>query len=380
MIILDPIAVSDPGVFVSSNVPEDDYPAQSLTKVYLAGERVMNVAAHLVYESKTGVSSVVTLSIASPGIVTWVAHGQAAGTPVSFATTGALPTGLVAGATYYVLNPAVNTFSLSATVGGAAIALTGSQSGVQTASAGPNVNKPLSDVTYWLPKGATNRWKMVDAYNNTQTERAESIVLTLKPQAIAQGIYLGNLDAAEVVITSTDPAAGVVYQQAFSLIVSSSGSSMYRWLFNRRRRRTSFLALDLPLYYNAAVTIAINNPGGIAKCGMCCIGPIEEIGGTEYGLGRDFKDWSTTKFNFDGTSETTERGYSKRMSLDLIIDNDQIEYAQERLEGLRQKTIVYIGATIYGGLTVVCGKFSSLKTVIPSVTHSKMAMQIEGTV
>ena len=380
MIILDPIGVSNSGVFVSSNVPEDDYPAQSLTKVYAAGERVMNAAAHLIYESKTGVSSVVTLTIASPGVINWTAHGQVAGTPVSFAPTGALPTGLVAGATYYVLSPTPNAFNVSATVGGAAIALTGSQSGVHTASAGPNVNKPLSDVAYWLPKGATNRWKMVDAYNNTQTERAESIVLTLKPQAIAQGIYLGNLDAVEVVITSTDPAAGVVYQQTSSLIVSSSGSSLYRWLFNRRRRRTSFLALDLPLYYNTAVTIAINNPGGIAKCGMCCIGPIEEIGGTEFGLGRDFKDWSTTKFNFDGTSETTERGYSKRMSLDLIIDNDQIEYAQERMEGLRQKTIVYIGAAIYGGFTVVCGKFSSLKTVIPSVTHSKMAMQIEGTV
>ncbi|WP_101480204.1 hypothetical protein [Janthinobacterium sp. 61] len=63
---------------------------------------------------------------------------------------------------------------------------------------------------------------MVDAYNNTQTENPESIVQTFKPQAIAQGIYLGNLDAAEVVITSTDPGAGVVYQQAFSLIVSSS--------------------------------------------------------------------------------------------------------------------------------------------------------------
>ena len=380
MIILDPIAVSDPGVFVSSNVPEDDYPAHSLTKVYAAGERVMNAVAHLIYESKTGVSSTVTLSVASPGIVTWAAHGQVAGTPISFATTGALPTGLVAGATYYVLNPAVNTFSLSATVGGAAIATTGSQSGVHTASAGPNVNKPLSDSTYWLSKGATNRWKMLDAYNNTQTENPESIVQTFKPQAIAQGIYLGNLDAAEVVITSTDPAAGVVYQQTFSLLVSSSGSSMYRWLFNRLRRKTSFLSLDLPLYYAATVTIAINNPGGIAKCGMCCIGPIEEIGGTEYGLGRDFKDWSTTKFNFDGTSETKERGYSKRMSLDLIVDNDQIEYAQERMEGLRQKTIVYIGATIYGGFTVVCGKFSSLKSVIAGVTHSKMAMQIEGTV
>lgn len=380
MIILDPIAVSDPGVFVSSNVPEDDYPAQSLTKVYAVGERVMDAAAHLIYESKTGMSSIVTLSIASPGVVNWVAHGQVAGTPVSFATTGTLLTGLVAGSTYYVLNPTPNAFNVSATVGGAAIALTGSQSGVHTASAGLNVNKPLSDTTYWLSKGATNRWKMVDTYNNTQTVRAESIVLTVNPRAIAQGIYLGNLDAAEVVITSTDPMAGVVYQQTTSLIVSSSLSSMYRWLFNRRRRKTSFLALDLPLYYNAAVTITINNPGGIAKCGMCCIGPIEEIGGTEYGLGRDFKDWSTTKFNFDGTSETTERGFSKRMSLDLIIDNDQIEYAHERMEGLRQKTIVYIGAAVYGGFTVVCGKFSSLKSIIAGFTQSKMAMQIEGTV
>ena len=380
MIILDPIAVSGPGVFVSSNVPENDYPERSLTKVYAAGERVIDLATHMVSESKVGVGSTVTLSVASPGIVNWAAHGQVAGTPISFATTGALPTGLVAGATYYVLNPAVNTFSLSATVGGAAIATTGSQSGVHTASAGLNVNKPLSDSTYWLSKGATNRWKMLDAYNNTQTENPESIVQTFKPQAIAQGIYLGNLEAAEVVITSTDPTAGVVYQQTFSLLVSSSGSSMYRWLFNRLRRKTSFLSLDLPLYYAATVTIAINNPGGIAKCGMCCIGPIEEIGGTEYGLGRDFKDWSTTKFNFDGTSETTERGYSKRMSLDLIIDADQIEYAQERLEGLRQKTIIYIGGAIYGGLTVVCGKFSSLKSVIAGVTHSKMAMQIEGTV
>ena len=379
MIILDPIAVSGPGVFVSSNVPENDYPERSLTKVYAAGERVIDPATHTVSESKVGVSSTVTLSVASPGIVTWAAHGQVAGTPISFATTGALPTGLVAGATYYVLNPAVNTFSLSATVGGAAIATTGSQSGVHTASAGPNVNKPLSDSTYWLSKGATNRWKMLDAYNNTQTENPESIVQTFKPQAIAQGIYLGNLEAAEVVITSTDPTAGVVYQQTFSLLVSSSGSSMYRWLFNRLRRKTSFLALDLPLYYNAAVTIAINKPGGIAKCGMCCIGPIEEIGGSEYGLSRDLKDYSTTRFNFDGTSETTERGFSKRMSIDLFLDNDRIDYIQERMEGLRQKSIVYIGASMYG-MTILCGKFSSLKNVIAGVTYSKMAMQIEGNV
>lgn len=74
----------------------------------------------------------VTISIASPGVVTLNDHGLAAGRPIVFATTGALPTGLVAGTIYYVLAPLTNTFNVAATPGGAAINTSGSQSGVHT--------------------------------------------------------------------------------------------------------------------------------------------------------------------------------------------------------------------------------------------------------
>lgn len=47
-------------------------------------------------------SSAATITIAAPGVVSWTAHGLLAGTPVKFSTTGALPTGLTAGTTYYV--------------------------------------------------------------------------------------------------------------------------------------------------------------------------------------------------------------------------------------------------------------------------------------
>jgi hypothetical protein len=73
-----------------------------------------------------------TISIASPGVVTLNSHGFPVNAPIVFATTGALPTGLVAGTIYYVLNPAANTFQVSATQGGAAINTSGAQSGVQT--------------------------------------------------------------------------------------------------------------------------------------------------------------------------------------------------------------------------------------------------------
>ena len=79
-------------------------------------------------------STPVTLTIAAPGVVTWVAHGLPAGTVVFLGSTGTLPTGYTAGTAYYVVNPpGVNTFQLALTAGGAAIATTGSQSGSQTA-------------------------------------------------------------------------------------------------------------------------------------------------------------------------------------------------------------------------------------------------------
>jgi len=75
-----------------------------------------------------------TMTIAAPCVVTLVKHGATAGTPVVFTTTGALPTGLTAGTTYYVLAPAADTFNVAATVGGAPITTFGTQSGVHTAT------------------------------------------------------------------------------------------------------------------------------------------------------------------------------------------------------------------------------------------------------
>ena len=80
--------------------------------------------------------STVAISIATPGVVTWNAHGLGANDPVKFTTTGALPTGLTANTTYYVVGASVtaNTFQVSATAGGAAINTTGTQSGTHTAT------------------------------------------------------------------------------------------------------------------------------------------------------------------------------------------------------------------------------------------------------
>ncbi|TNC14913.1 DUF3383 domain-containing protein [Methylobacterium terricola] len=79
-------------------------------------------------------TSTVTISIASPGVVTWTAHGLQNGDQVRFTTSGALPGGLSPVATYYVVGASTNTFNVAATAGGPAITTTGTQSGTHTAT------------------------------------------------------------------------------------------------------------------------------------------------------------------------------------------------------------------------------------------------------
>jgi hypothetical protein len=79
------------------------------------------------------------MTIASPCVVTLNTNGFSAGQAVQFTTTGALPTGVTSGTTYYAGNIATNTFNLydteaNAITGGATgrVNTSGTQSGTHT--------------------------------------------------------------------------------------------------------------------------------------------------------------------------------------------------------------------------------------------------------
>lgn len=79
----------------------------------------------------------VTITIASPGVVTLNGHGLQTGDSIYLTTTGALPTGLTANTRYWVIKNDANTFwlatSLANALAGTKINTSGSQSGTHTA-------------------------------------------------------------------------------------------------------------------------------------------------------------------------------------------------------------------------------------------------------
>jgi hypothetical protein len=87
----------------------------------------------------------VTITNATPAVVTATGSSYPPGTPIVFSTTGTLPSPLAVNTVYYVAStsptPTANTFGVSATVGGTGIATTTAGSGVHT------VTVPLASTT-----------------------------------------------------------------------------------------------------------------------------------------------------------------------------------------------------------------------------------------
>lgn len=127
------------------------------------------VSGALGWGTWAGNTATVTMTIASPCVVTWTAHGLVAGTPVRFTTTGALPTGVTSGTIYYVSSAslATDTFRIAATqadavAGTNSINSSGSQSGTHTAadlapktysSSMPSTNTVVTAGTGYLGSG-----------------------------------------------------------------------------------------------------------------------------------------------------------------------------------------------------------------------------------
>lgn len=83
------------------------------------------------YEELCENRGTVTMTIASPCVVTLAAHGLQAGDAFFFETTGALPTNVSANTQYFVIAAGLttDTFSFATSVGGSAVNSSGSQSG-----------------------------------------------------------------------------------------------------------------------------------------------------------------------------------------------------------------------------------------------------------
>lgn len=242
-----------------------------------------------------------------------------------------------------------------------------------------NSNKPLTDKEWWLPAGATNRWRMFDAVVGSQTIDANSISVVITSPKRLTALALLNIDAAAARVTVTDPTDGVVYDKTLSLISTNGINNLWQWLFADIEKATQKVLLDLPPYAGVQITITLSNPGNSVKCGACVLGRLQRIGATQYGAAVGFVDYSVKERDAFGNAKIGERPFSRRTDLPVRIKNGNVDQVVDQLAKYRAKAIVYIGSELFGS-TVIYGYFKEASVVIDRTEDSLLSIELESLV
>jgi hypothetical protein len=225
---------------------------------------------------------------------------------------------------------------------------------------------------------ATNRWKVFDTSNSTQTTQANSISYRIKPGvAITSFAALNLSNALSIRVRLVDATYGTVYDKTTDLSAVQPEPEWWSWFFGARVSPELSFTSDLPAYPTADLLIDLTGGAGLAV-GVFLFGQARQIGlGVNLGANVGIQDYSRKETNEFGDTVLVQRAFSKRASFDMLVEKADVDRTASFLTSLRAVPALYIGYSKYES-TVVFGIYRDFQITISYATHSDCSIDLEG--
>lgn len=238
-------------------------------------------------------------------------------------------------------------------------------------------DEPSATSADWTDLGPTSRWKMFDGSVGSQTENDETIVVTLTPGEVFDGIALFKMVGSTLNVTLTDPTDGEVYNEDFSLQDNSAIVDAWSYCFYPILQLEDIAIVDLPPYAAAVLSVTIDAGDDTAKCGELVVGLTRSIGDTVYGSGVGILDYSIKADDGFGGYVVTERAFAKRADFDVVIQTSNVAAVQKYLASIRATPAVFVGVDDREE-TILYGFFRSFNIIISNPSTSDCSIEAEA--
>ena len=240
----------------------------------------------------------------------------------------------------------------------------------------PNVN--LTGTTpKWLEIGSTNKWKMFDTGWGSQTSISTPLTFVLAPAAIINSLALLNVSATSISVNVT-VAGDSVYSKTSAMFGAEEIIDWYGYFFEAITYKSDLVLTDLPPYSNGIITVSIINTGSTSKCGNCVVGTYYDLGATQYGATAGILDYSVKTTDSFGNTTVVKRTYAKRMTSNLMINNNIVDAVVNLLSAYRSTPLVWVGAESNYTSLIVYGFYKDFDVNIAYPDYSSCSLTIEG--
>lgn len=245
-----------------------------------------------------------------------------------------------------------------------------------------NLNHVPTDgiATWWLDLGADNMHTAFDGIVGTTSSATTQMTFVLKLGAINSAALL-NVDAATSRLTLFDPIEGLVYSNSQGLAVSNI-LDWYGYFYDPAIvERTQIIYTDIPSYANSIITLRLDTGTGLTTTiGQALFGILNSLGGTQYGANSGITDYSVKETDDFGNISFVVRAFSKKLSAQVFVDNNQLNKVQNLLISLRAKPSVWIASddARFQETLILYGYYRDFNTVISYPSYSLCSLEIEG--
>jgi hypothetical protein len=262
-------------------------------------------------------------------------------------------------------------------LGDRVIITTGQHKIYESLEAGNVGNSPPTSPTKWVEVAPTNRWAVFDQSGGTVsqgTSPVEWVVTTGRVDSVA---VLEIADANTVQIVGTSTLEGEVYNETYVLEDNTVVGNWFEYFFSPIRKQSEVIATDIPQYQDLAIKVIIAGAGTV-KAGTVIFGNSSQIGATQYGARSGIIDFSRKEVDQFGRATLVKRKFSKRMDVNLIVDNGIVDSVQALLADLRAEPVLYIAAKDNFELLTVFGFYRDFTIDIAYQEQSFCTLEIEG--
>jgi hypothetical protein len=214
---------------------------------------------------------------------------------------------------------------------------------------------------------------MLDAVNNTKTEQAGAIDLTLAP-GLHNALYLGGLEATSVQVIETVGAVET-YNETFDLV--RPVHSWTQWDSEPIVREEDLTLFELPRRSGSRLRVIISKPGGTARCGTLVTGMAREMGETQWGAGFRVKPNSVYKDKGFGIVELTKRPSARRINATIFAPLAMFDEINRLMMEFEGSNLLWSFSGDYKTLNAF-GFYEDFDNALPTAAGSFYNLQVLG--
>ena len=190
----------------------------------------------------------------------------------------------------------------------------------------------------WVDVGPTNRFKMFDTANNTQSESSD-IVVELQPNQFFNGVGAFSVSADTVTITVTD-GGNVIYSKPLDMRDRPLVNGWYNYFFSSISFITRFILLDLPPTTTGILKLEF---GGSAKVGTVSFGRQSILGVAQYGTSAELLDFSNPIEDQYGNITYSDGFTAKLVNFDIKTERTQMGVVFSELQSIGKNPAIWVG-------------------------------------